>query len=105
VNCAYRCPTGFWNTIAGLTGRKFSSSAWAKINGLNIAAGLGVTLLVNKDSIARGTRGVPVIVGVLDTNGVGVIDGLTVMVGVRLMVGVRVVVPVSVGVMVGGKKV
>jgi hypothetical protein len=84
-------------------GTKFSSRSCANWSGLNTASGLGVVVLVNRSSIANGTCGVGVIVGVSETEGVGVMVGERVIVGVKLIVGVEVMVGVNVGVFVGGK--
>lgn len=75
-----------------------------KISWLNMASGLGVTILSIWSSIASGRRGVGVIVGVSVTEGVNVIVGDSVMVGVIVIVGVSVMVGVREGVGVGGKK-
>jgi hypothetical protein len=79
-----------------LTGTKFSSRAWANCNGLKTAEGLGVTTLVNWTSMASGTWGVGLGVGVLVTEGVEVIVGVRVIEGVKVMVGVSVMVGVAV---------
>ena len=71
---------------------------------LNMAAGLGVTVLSKSISTARGTFGVGEVVGVSETDLVGVILGVRVIVGVNEIVGVNVIVGVKVGVVVGGKK-
>lgn len=75
-------------------GTKSLSSAWANTSGLNTAAGFGVVVLVKTSSIANGTCGVGVMVGVSEIDGVGVIVGVRVMVGVRVIVGVSVMVGV-----------
>ena len=62
----------------------------AKTSVLNIASGLGVTILVNCVCTAAGTNGVDVPVGVSDTEGVLVMVGVSVMVAVGVIVGVRV---------------
>lgn len=69
-----------------------------------MAFGLGVTRLSKRPSIAKGTWGVGVNVGVSDMEGVGVIVGVRVIVGVVVIDGVSVIVDVSVIVGVGGKK-
>jgi hypothetical protein len=74
-----------------------------KVISLKTASGLGVTVLVKRDSIASGTNGVGVMVGVSVTEGVLVMVGDSVMVGVKVMVGVSVMVGVIVTVAVGGK--
>ncbi len=89
--------------VFGLTGRYDLSSFWANCSGLNTMPGTGVTVLVKTTSIARGTCGVGVMVGVLVCDGVSVIVGLSVIVGVCVMVGVNVMVGVGVSVSVGGK--
>jgi len=89
--------------VDGLTGKKFSSNSFANCKGLNTDAGLGVVVLLKRSSIAKGTCGVGVMVGVSETDGVGVMVGVRVIVGVRLMVGVSVMVDVGVEVIVGGK--
>ena len=61
-------------------------------------------MLSKRLSIANGTWGVGVKVGVSDIDGVGVIVGVSVMVGVIVIDGVGVIVGVSVIVGVGGKK-
>lgn len=73
------------------------------ISRLKTASGLGVMVLSKRLSIARGTCGVGVIVGVSDIEGVGVMVGLRVMVGESVMVGLRVMVGLWVMVGEGGK--
>ncbi len=80
-----------------------SSIPSEKMNSLKIASGLGVMVLSNRLSIASGTWGVGVVVGVSETDGVRVIVGVSVIDGVVVIEGVRVIVGVRVTVAVGGK--
>ena len=74
------------------------------VSSLKTEAGFGVIVLSKSISTASGTCGVGEVVGVSETDFVGVILGGRLMVGVREMVGVRVMVGVKVNVAVGGKK-
>jgi len=91
--------------VSGLSGWKFSSSIPCENSkSLKIAFGLGVMMLSKRLSIAKGSCGVGVKVGVSDIDGVGVIVGVRVIVGVVVIDGVSVIVGVCVIVGVGGKK-
>lgn len=90
------CPTGLANSVAGSTGRKFSTF-FENCSGLKTASGLGVIKLVNWVLITCGSS------GVLVYKGVGVIVGVSVIVGVKVIVGVNVIVGVRVIVGEGGK--
>lgn len=98
---AYIWLMGFSKVVPGFNGLYKASKPSVKVSSLNIASGLGVTVLSKRASTESGTNGVGVIVGVFDMAGVSVIVGVSVMVGVRLMVGVTVMVGVVVGVTVG----
>jgi hypothetical protein len=76
---------------------------FVNVSSLKTASGFGVTVLENCVSIASGTNGVGVMVGVSVTDGVLVMVGVRVILGVSVMVGVRVIVGVMVTVAVGGK--
>ena len=103
MNRAYRCPTGFWKTVAGLTNKYVSlSNTCPNCKALKIAPGLGVIVLTNVASTTRGMCGVGVTVGVSVSDGVNVIVGEGEIVGVSVMVGTSVEVAVGVSVAVGG---
>jgi hypothetical protein len=103
VNKAYRCPTGFWKVIAGLTSwYVFLSSACPNCNALKTAPALGVIVLTKVASTTRGICGVGVTVGVSVSDGVSVMVGVGVIVGVCVTVGISVEVAVGVSVTVGG---
>lgn len=95
------CSIGLVNTVAGLIGWNNASIPSVKTSSPNIALAGGVTSPSNRTSTARGTWGVGVIVGVLETEGVSVIVGVRVIVDERAMVGDGVIVGVEeiVGVM------